>query len=114
MRKSIGDVLDGVCEADYATVETGDAEALHLIGHNLKGYLADLEKRMLEHAANLEFEEAARLRDEINRLEGVDLGLGPPASRTQRQRRGRHEARSTAGRPGTRQVRGKVKKPLRM
>ena len=116
VRKSIGDVLDGVCEADYATVETGDAEALHLIGHNLKGYLADLEKRMLEHAANLEFEEAARLRDEINRLEGVELGLGPPAWRTQRQRRGRgrHEARSTAGRPGTRQVRGKVKKPLRM
>ena len=114
VRKSIGDVLDGVCEADYATVETGDAEALHLIGHNLKGYLADLEKCMLEHAANLEFEEAARLRDEINRLEGVELGLGPPASRTQRQRRGRHEARSTAGRPGTRQVRGKVKKPLRM
>ena len=114
VRKSIGDVLDGVCEGDYATVHTGDAEALHLIGHNLKGYLADLETRMLEHAANLEFEDAARLRDEINRLEGVELGLGSSAARAEPRERRPDQARSTAGRPGTRQVRGKVKKPLRM
>jgi excinuclease ABC subunit B len=53
-----------------------DGETAHLTGKTLKAHLADLERRMRDAAANLEFEEAARLRDDIRRLEAQDLGMG--------------------------------------
>ena len=79
VRKNMSDILDSVFARDHLTVGTGDADTQHLIGHNLQAHLADMETRMRDAAANLEFEEAARLRDEIRRLEVLDLELGPDA-----------------------------------
>jgi excinuclease ABC subunit B len=75
VRARISDVLESVHEKDYVTVQAGMAEEQHLIGHNLRGYIADLDKKMRAAAADLEFEEAARLRDEIQRLEAMELGV---------------------------------------
>jgi len=73
IKRSITDILGTVYEADHLTIDVNDAP--HLVGKSLKTHLADLEHRMRDAAANLEFEEAARLRDDIRRLEAQDLGL---------------------------------------
>src|SRR5580692_2664877 len=79
IKRQIGKVLESVFEQDYVTVApVKDAGISDFVGKDLKAAIADLEKRMRGAAADLEFEEAARLRDEIRRLEALDLGLEPP------------------------------------
>jgi excinuclease ABC subunit B len=76
IRRNIHDVLSSVYEQDHVTVDAGLAEDTKpLIGHNLAAVIANLEKKMREAAADLEFETAARLRDEVKRLRETELAI---------------------------------------
>ena len=78
IKRDISDVLQSVYEQDYVTVDAveGDDTA-QFVGKDIGATIGELEKRMRAAAADLEFEEAARLRDEIKRLEALELGLQP-------------------------------------
>ena len=91
VRKHIGEALNSVFEQDYVTIApVKDVGITDMVGRDLKSSLAELEKRMRTAAADLEFETAARLRDEIKRLEALELGLpAPPAPAQLRTRKDR-------------------------
>jgi excinuclease ABC subunit B len=78
VKKGISDILESVYEMDYVTVDTGVSGEIELVGSNYQTHIKNLNDRMKEAAGNLEFEEAARVRDEIRRLEAVELGLNKP------------------------------------
>ncbi|MGE3143394.1 MAG: excinuclease ABC subunit UvrB [Hyphomonadaceae bacterium] len=84
IRSRINDILESAYEKDSLTIDVGDPLGFRkldkagkpqpgVLGHNLKTYIADLERQMREAAADLEFETAARLRDEIKRLQETEL-----------------------------------------
>ncbi|MBL8566697.1 MAG: excinuclease ABC subunit UvrB [Hyphomicrobiaceae bacterium] len=75
IKRNIHDVLSSVYEQDHVTVDVGHAEEGAAVGHNLTAVIANLEERMREAAADLEFETAARLRDEIKRLKETELAV---------------------------------------
>ncbi|MGI9374756.1 MAG: excinuclease ABC subunit UvrB [Tsuneonella suprasediminis] len=99
IKRQIADIVAHTASKDGVTVDTGDDERNNLVGHNLRAYIEDLEKRMRAAAADLEFEEAGRLRDEIRRLEQDELGL------SEGERKAPLVGRSNEGKPGTRKMR---------
>jgi len=99
IKSHINDIMSDVTLRDGVLIETGDEERPHLVGHNLRAYIGDLEERMRKAAADLEFEEAARLRDEIRRLEEDELGIPDPDRVAPRP-----SGNATQGRPGTRRT----------
>ncbi|WCT72782.1 excinuclease ABC subunit UvrB [Sphingomonas naphthae] len=104
IRRSITDIVSHLSSKDQVTVDTGLEDRTHMVGHNLRGYIEELEARMRKAASDLEFEEAGRLRDEIRKLENDELGLPNEPSRAPVR------GNSTLGKPGTRQTRfGKAK-----
>ena len=106
IKKEINDVLQSVYEKDYLKVGTGDN-----IGGNLKKHLKQLNKRMKDAATNLEFEEAAKIRDEIRNLEASELEivLNPKVKHYNQENRVYPKGRSKMGLPGTRAQKGKKK-----
>ncbi|MDG2416931.1 MAG: excinuclease ABC subunit UvrB [Pelagibacterales bacterium] len=75
IKRDISDILASIYENDRVNVELPENEEKHLVGNNLKKHLDGLKKKMLNFAEDLNFEEAAKLRDEIKRLENNELEL---------------------------------------
>jgi excinuclease ABC subunit B len=99
IKRDIHDIVADTASRDSVLVEIDADGANNLVGHNLRAYIDDLEKKMRAAAADLEFEEAGRLRDEIRSLEASELGLAHP------QHVAAPKGRATEGQPGTRKMR---------
>jgi excinuclease ABC subunit B len=108
VKAKISDILDSVYERDHVrpdisgvTGGKGFADGGHLVGNNLQSHLNALEKSMRDAAADLDFEKAARLRDEIKRLKAVELAtMDDPMAR--QEARSQEAGKSPSPRPSPR------------
>ncbi|MDE9450962.1 excinuclease ABC subunit UvrB [Aliiroseovarius sp. Z3] len=113
VKKNVEDVLSGLYEGDTDMSRVTATIDKPMIGDNLITHLEGLKAQMRKAAENLEFEEAARLRDEVHRLEAVELAIAddPLARQSAIEAAGeaaqKVKGRSTAGKPGQRAGRGK-------
>ncbi len=74
VKSRIADILDSVYEKDHVRAELPDVGGVNnLVGNNLAAHIDHLEKEMRDAAADLDFERAARLRDEVKRLREAEL-----------------------------------------
>ncbi|MFN3722068.1 MAG: excinuclease ABC subunit UvrB [Paracoccaceae bacterium] len=108
VKKNVEDVLQGLWQGDTDMARVTAKVSKPMVGQNLAAHLDALRLQMRKAAENLEFEEAARLRDEVKRLEAVELAVhDDPLARQSAVDDAVDEAqkmagRSTAGRPGQR------------
>jgi excinuclease ABC subunit B len=108
VKKNVEDVLAGLWQGDTDQARVTARVDKPLVGANLAAHLDGLRTRMRKAAENLEFEEAARLRDEVRRLEAVELAIADDPLARQSAIDEASEAavarsgRSTAGRAGQR------------
>ncbi|GKY88086.1 excinuclease ABC subunit UvrB [Sinisalibacter aestuarii] len=111
VKKNVEDVLAGLYQGDTDMSRVTAKVDKAMVGGNLAAHLDALRADMRKAAENLEFEEAARLRDEIHRLEAVELAVADdPLARqsaVEAASETRVKGRSTAGKPGQRVTRGK-------
>jgi len=107
IKKEISDILESVYEKDYVKISEGSN-----VGGNLKKHLKALDKKMKESASNLEFEEAAKIRDEIRKLQSTELEitLNPKIRQYDVKNKIYPKGRSTLGMPGTRVTKKRDKK----
>ena len=116
VQKNVEDILAGLYQGDTDQSRITAQIDKPMAGANLQAVLDGLRSDMRKAAENLEFEEAARLRDEVKRLEAVDLAVSDdPLARQSAieavsEGTSRSKGRSTAGRGGTRTYRGKSQK----
>ncbi len=104
IKKNVDDVLAGLYEGDVDMNRVTASIDKPLMGDNLIAHLDGLKTDMRKAAENLEFEEAARLRDEVHRLEAVELAIAddPMARQSAIEAASETKGRSKAGRPGQR------------
>ncbi|WP_371059982.1 excinuclease ABC subunit UvrB [Rhodosalinus sp. 5P4] len=108
VKKNVEDILAGLYQGDVDMNRVTATVEKPMAGANLQAHLDGLREDMRKAAENLEFEEAARLRDEVKRLEAVDLAVhDDPLARQQAVEKASEEAagkrgRSTGGRAGQR------------